>query len=606
VDLLRFARILRRRWLLIIGLTVAGAVLGAASAALHHTPAPMGVYYESTDTLTIRRDTSAASTGYSGLSPVGLLVTSGKVPKLVAAELGGNPTELAQHITVTANDSLGTLAITAVAPTASQADKLASTFSAQLVASLEAAGLQDYQDTTKELLGKRDELAQHEADLDAQIATATGSSADDLRAERDATADELRLTLTQIAQHSSDTPRPSPVVPLEDAHATTISRDDYNALLQRGVDGDNLTTVNENGDAQGGTEASSVPNLSGAGARGVLGALLGFFFGLGIALLLDAVDRRIRSREELEHALNTPVLAEIPDVDVPDEGLAVISALAPYSRAAEGYRAVRSAVLFELALAERGSGEGSQSIVVMVVSGVAGEGKTATTANLAAAFAEAGSSVLAVNADFRRPALHRQFGVQDTPGAILESGIPGVHVVTSMAVSQAATPAQVVEAQRRMVQATRRHYDVILVDTAPLLSTNDAIDLAPLADLVVVVARYGETKSHHARRTAELLARMRAPVGGVVFVATPRTDDGGYGYYYSSNVPLTAVADPATAASTPAPSPTSAEPAVADETPAPNGNGVTNGKGAVNGNGHAPVRTDGSDVSWQAPTDQPS
>ena len=105
----------------------------------------------------------------------------------------------------------------------------------------------------------------------------------------------------------------------------------------------------------------------------------------------------------------------------------------PFSRAAEGYRAVRSAVLFELALAEQqelaisgqAPGPREQAIVLMVVSGAAGEGKTTTTANLAAAFAEAGSSVLAINGDFRRPALHRQFGVPDVPGAILDTGIPG-------------------------------------------------------------------------------------------------------------------------------------------------------------------------------------
>jgi hypothetical protein len=165
-----------------------------------------------------------------------------------------------------------------------------------------------------------------------------------------------------------------------------------------------------------------------------------------------------------------------------------------------------------------------------------------------------------------------------------------------------------VEAQRRLVHATRRHYDVILVDTAPLLSTNDAIDLAPLADLVVVVARYGETKTHHARRTSELLARMRATVGGVVFVATPRTDDGGYGYYYSSNVPLTAVAEPGTPTPTPTPvpTPTTAEPIASDATTLADRNGAGNGNGAASGNGHASVQADGTDVSWHSSTDQPS
>ncbi|HLM17965.1 MAG TPA: hypothetical protein VK549_09100, partial [Acidimicrobiia bacterium] len=258
-------------------------------------------------------------------------------------------------------------------------------------------------------------------------------------------------------------------------------------------------------------------------------------------------------------------------------------------------------------------------IVVMVVSGIAAEGKTTTTANLAAAFAETGTSVLAVNGDFRRPALHTQFGVNDMPGAILESGISGVHVVTSVAVSPQATPAQVVDAQRRLIQATRPHYDIILLDTAPLLSTNDAIDIAPLADLVLVVARHGITKTHHARRTAELLARLRAPVGGAVFVATPNANDGGYGYYYySGGAPEPEVPRPAPGTDT-ADAPVVADPAATGSGPltatgdgdlaaTTNGHvttsgGADNGVGA-HGNGTS-TSVDGAPpaLSWQSPGD---
>jgi Mrp family chromosome partitioning ATPase len=221
----------------------------------------------------------------------------------------------------------------------------------------------------------------------------------------------------------------------------------------------------------------------------------------------------------------------------------------------------------------------------MIASGVAAEGKTTTTANLAAAFAEAGSTVLAVNGDFRRPALHHQFGIADVPGAIVDCGIAGVQVVTSMAVGQSAAPAQVVEAQRRLIQTTRRHYDIVLLDTAPLLSTNDAIDIAPLADLVLVVAQYGVTKQHHARRTAEVLQRLRAPVGGLVFVATPTSgDDAGYAYYYGSQ---SAVGEPTARAAEVAPE--RPDPTTADQ----------------NGNGHGDVAERDTDevasVSWRAP-----
>jgi Mrp family chromosome partitioning ATPase/capsular polysaccharide biosynthesis protein len=597
VDLLRFARIVRRRWALIAALAVAGAVVGAGSAAFHKDPVPTGIYYQATETLTNRHDQSGVGgSGFQSLNQVGVRVTSGDVPGRVAEKIGGTADELVDHITVTSNDNLGTLGITAVSPSADQAALLARTFSDELVASLDAEGVKTYQDDTTELISKRDALKSHEVDLDAQLAAATGSTADDLRAERDATSDELRLTLTQLAQHAFDAPIPSPVEVLEAAEAVPISRAEYQDLLARGTRGDHLAQVNEDGTA-GVTAATTGPNLSGPGARGAVGALFGLFLGVGIAILLDAVDRRIRTRDELELAFGAPVLAEIPDVVMPKDAVpSIVSVFAPYSRAAEGYRAVRSAVLFELALAHqreadaaagRPAPERPPGIVVMIASGVAAEGKTTTTANLAVAFAEAGSTVLAVNGDFRRPALHQQFGIADVPGAIADCGIAGVQVVTSMAVGESATPAQVVEAQRQLIHTTRRHYDIVLLDTAPLLSTNDASDIAPLADLVLVVTQYGVTKQHHARRTAEVLQRLRAPVGGLVFVATPTSgEDAGYAYYYGAPG---SVAEPTLSAA--------AVVSGAPDVTSPNHNG--------NGHGHDHVAERDTDevasVSWRAP-----
>ncbi len=176
MDLLRFARIVRRRWLIIAGCLLVGAALGAASTvATSKEAAPTRVFYRSTETLTIRHDSSTDNSGFQGLNQVAVRVTNGAVPKLVATELGGDADRLVDRITVTSNDALGTLAITAIAPTSTEADQLAGTFGKQLVASLDADGVQAYEGTTKDLLAKRDSLKAHEADLDSQIAGAIGS-----------------------------------------------------------------------------------------------------------------------------------------------------------------------------------------------------------------------------------------------------------------------------------------------------------------------------------------------------------------------------------------------------------------------------------------------
>ena len=115
-----------------------------------------------------------------------------------------------------------------------------------------------------------------------------------------------------------------------------------------------------------------------------------------------------------------------------------------------------------------------------------------TVANLAAVFAEAGSSVLVVNCDFRRPAIHRFFGVDDEPRRVLETNVPGVKVVTNVLSDPGSNPAQVVAAQRQVVAAARGRFDVILLDTAPLLTANDAVELVTSADLLLLVGRVGE------------------------------------------------------------------------------------------------------------------
>jgi len=280
-------------------------------------------------------------------------------------------------------------------------------------------------------------------------------------------------------------------------------------------------------------------------ARGVLGGLLGLLVGLGLAFLLESLDRRIRTREELEAAYGVPLLAEVPRLGRDEKRVPrITSLLSPFSRTAEAHRAIRSAILFEVDArraareAEGGakvaSGDG---IVVMLTSATQREGKTTTAANLAVVFAEAGATVLVVNCDFRRPELHRYFGVEDVPGRVLDTEVPGLKIAMGADAGPHARPAQVIEAQRQLISVARRNFDIVLLDTAPLLATNDATDVAAVADLVVVIAQYVVSKQHSARRAAELLERLRAPVGGVVFVAAPAVSEDTYYYYYSRSAP---------------------------------------------------------------------
>jgi Mrp family chromosome partitioning ATPase len=256
-------------------------------------------------------------------------------------------------------------------------------------------------------------------------------------------------------------------------------------------------------------------------------------------------DRPLCSHQDAEEAFGLPVLAEVPRIgrNQQDE---IVAASAPLSRVAEAYRAVRSSLLFTRAtLVDEHTGAGlrrdgdtklfepdhDEPFVVMVTSTAPGEGKTTTTANLAAVFSEAGSSVLVVNCDFRRPSIHNFFGVDDEPRRVQETAIPGVKVVTNVLSDPAANPSQVVAAQRQAVAAARGRFDVILLDTAPLLTANDAVEMVSSADLVVLVARSEETSFESATRAAELLNRLDAPLAGVVLTAVKGGSNDDYYYY---------------------------------------------------------------------------
>jgi Mrp family chromosome partitioning ATPase len=127
--------------------------------------------------------------------------------------------------------------------------------------------------------------------------------------------------------------------------------------------------------------------------------------------------------------------------------------------------------------------------------------------------------------------IHQHFGVEDIPRTVQSTIVPNLKIVTNVLSDPAANPAQIVAAQRHVVAAARQRFQVIILDTAPLLTANDAIEAAGVADLVLLVARANVTTSDTAERSMEILTRLEAPLAGVVLVASEQpTND--YYYYY--------------------------------------------------------------------------
>jgi Mrp family chromosome partitioning ATPase len=175
----------------------------------------------------------------------------------------------------------------------------------------------------------------------------------------------------------------------------------------------------------------------------------------------------------------------------------------------------------------------------MVTSPSPAEGKSTSVASLAAAFADNGLRTLVVDGDFRRPAVARYLSPVPNlvdPDRPASTRIDGVSFIA--APRNVDTPADAVYRLRRSIAQWQDQFDIILLDTPPMLTTNDATDLLAAADAVVLVLRAGQTRTGPAERVANVLSRFRADVLGIVLNGCDNADMDpyyayGYGYGYS-------------------------------------------------------------------------
>ncbi|MFJ1707738.1 AAA family ATPase [Kitasatospora sp. NPDC088346] len=284
------------------------------------------------------------------------------------------------------------------------------------------------------------------------------------------------------------------------------------------------------------------------GLRLTLAVVLGLALGVVAALMLSRMDTRLRGRNSTEEAFNLPVIGEVPLLSRrlrrTREPLVVAR---PSDPGAEAYRSLRSTLLLTgpaslsaqfgeggISQAERVSRRLAEpSPVILVMSGRSGDGRTTTVANLAAALAETGREVLVLDCDFRSPQAHVHFGISDGPGMaellsgeqlpklddlIRRTNVEGVRLITGGNTN--AYPAALVLRAGEVLRRARRHADVVLIDSSPLLHANDAYDLVQHADAVLVTVMAGNVKPEQADRVSELLSRTGVPVAGVALLGT--------------------------------------------------------------------------------------
>jgi succinoglycan biosynthesis transport protein ExoP len=288
----------------------------------------------------------------------------------------------------------------------------------------------------------------------------------------------------------------------------------------------------------------------------LVGVVLGLLLGIGLALLLDRLDRRLRDPEEVEDIFQRPVLSRVPvSKALSREELHDLPP--PVS---EAFRMLRANLRY--------FNVDREIKTVLTTSASAAEGKSTVALGLAAAAASAGARTLLLDLDLRRPTLAKRLGIEGQGGVslALAGGVPlhqvvhdvslntgfgrsGAHLHVAPAGPPPPNPTDLIESRRMddLFREAEESYDLVVVDTPPTSLISDAIPLMRKVTGVLIVSRLGLSTRNEARRLRDQLQHLDAPVLGIVINGV-RHHEGYYGYMPGPAADLTLSESPPRAA----------------------------------------------------------
>jgi succinoglycan biosynthesis transport protein ExoP len=276
-----------------------------------------------------------------------------------------------------------------------------------------------------------------------------------------------------------------------------------------------------------------------------LGVLLGLLIGLGLAFVLERLDHRTRTPEELEQIYGLPMLGAVPEssalarVRRPRDKRAVLP-----PTEAEAFSLIRAHLRF--------FNVDREPRTILIASASPGDGKTTIARHLAEAAARLGSRVLLLEADLRHPTLSKTLDIQPGPGLaeVLIGAIPigeathtvdleaphgtstgrALDVLTASAVPPP-NPAELLESRAMdvLLERAKSEYDYVLIDTPPLTAVPDAFPLLTKVDGVVIVGWVGHSKRDASERLHQVLASSGARLLGVIANGSKSVRSGVYG-----------------------------------------------------------------------------
>lgn len=274
--------------------------------------------------------------------------------------------------------------------------------------------------------------------------------------------------------------------------------------------------------------------------RWYLIVLVATVIGAGVALaaayLLDLLDDRLVNIEQIQEVTGLMTLGTLPEAKLSADSHSLIMLDHPHSTDAEAFRVLRTNLLFASVDHQLGT--------LLVTSPTPAEGKSFSSSNLAVAFAQTGKRVILVDADLRKPTVHRIFGLVNNvgvtsalvsdadaiAGALQDTSIPELRVMTSGPLPP--NPSELLSSHRMQELLTRleEHCDLVIIDSPPVLVVSDTAVLASRTDGVLLVFASDKLRRDLARNTIAALRQVNALILGAVL---NRVTGSEHGYYYS-------------------------------------------------------------------------
>jgi capsular exopolysaccharide synthesis family protein len=263
----------------------------------------------------------------------------------------------------------------------------------------------------------------------------------------------------------------------------------------------------------------------------ILGVIVGLVVGVGLAFFIEYLDTSVKTIDDVERALQSPVLGVIP------QNVGLIINEGAESPHAEAYRVLRTNLLF--------SRKDEKLNCLCVVSAGAGEGKSTTVFNLATVFAQSGQRVIVVDSDLRRPTLHKMVGVSNALGltnyllkqntleeVVQTTGVQSLDFMASGKLPSSSMGILSSSQMKDLINELKRRYDFVFFDSPPIMGVSDASILASEVDMVVQVIQYRRYPQPMNIRAKQMIEKVGGNMIGVILNNINMSQDESY-YYYS-------------------------------------------------------------------------